>query len=320
MVWSSFFFENSRTFNFNMPNLITSSPLKLKVLVAATAESSTSMEIKVNNNIVDNLTLASVEDGILATESVFNNNVEIATDNISVDLYYNNNGNPSASAYLDYIAIEAERELIYLGNQFEFKHNDIALQSGVGQFMISNASTLEEIWDISNPYDPKFYLNSEGNNEFMFKFNMGNDKKYQVIAKQDTYTPTLVSNRIVNNQNLKGSIFLNEQGQFEDIDYLIITPAILKTQSERLANINRVNNNLNVKVVTLESIYAEFSSGMQDISGIRNFVKYVYDNSSNENERLKYLCLLGMLHLIIKTELLKTQIYSLLGCLLIVSV
>ena len=113
-----FFFENSRTFNFNMPNLITSSPLKLKVLVAATAESSTSMEIKVNNNIVDNLTLASVEDGILATESVFNNNVESATDNISVDLYYNNNGNPSASAYLDYIAIEAERELIYLGKQF----------------------------------------------------------------------------------------------------------------------------------------------------------------------------------------------------------
>ena len=40
-----FFFENSRTFNFNMPNLITSSPLKLKVLVAATAESSTSMEM-----------------------------------------------------------------------------------------------------------------------------------------------------------------------------------------------------------------------------------------------------------------------------------
>lgn len=288
-----FFFENARTFNFNMPNLITSSPLKLKVLVAATAESSTSMEIKVNNNIVDNLTLASVEDGILATESVFNNNVESATDNISVDLYYNNNGNPSASAYLDYIAIEAERELIYLGNQFQFKHNDIALQSGVGEFVISNASTLEEIWDISNPYNPKFYLNNEGNNEFIFKFNMGNDKKYQVITTQDIYTPTLVSNRTVSNQNLKGTIFLNEQGQFEDIDYLIITPAVLKTQSDRLANINREVNNLNVKVVTLESIYAEFSSGMQDVSGIRNFVKYVYENSSNENEKLKYLCLFG---------------------------
>jgi hypothetical protein len=37
----------------------------------------------------------------------------------------------------------------------------------------------------------------------------------------------------------------------------------------------------------------EFSSGMQDIAGIRNFVKYVYDNASNPNKRLKYLCLFG---------------------------
>ena len=95
------------------------------------------------------------------------------------------------------------------------------------------------------------------------------------------------------NQDLKGSIFLNAQGQFEDLDYLIITPQFLLTQAERLANINRIKNNLKVKAVTLESIYAEFSSGMQDISAIRNFVKYVYDNSSNPNARLKYLCLFG---------------------------
>jgi hypothetical protein len=37
----------------------------------------------------------------------------------------------------------------------------------------------------------------------------------------------------------------------------------------------------------------EFSSGMQDIAGVRNFVKYVYDNASNPNTRLKYLCLFG---------------------------
>ena len=45
--------------------------------------------------------------------------------------------------------------------------------------------------------------------------------------------------------------------------------------------------------MTLESIYLEFSSGMQDIAGIRNFVKYVYDNASDTNKRLKYLCMFG---------------------------
>ena len=63
-------------------------------------------------------------------------------------------------------------------------------------------------------------------------------------------------------------------------------------QAERLADINREVNGLNVKVVELNKIYNEFSSGNQDISAIRNFVRYVYNNSSNNNA-LKYLCLFG---------------------------
>jgi hypothetical protein len=50
---------------------------------------------------------------------------------------------------------------------------------------------------------------------------------------------------------------------------------------------------LNVKVVNLENIYQEFSSGKQDISAIRNFVKYVYYNASTEEKRVKYLNLFG---------------------------
>ena len=43
----------------------------------------------------------------------------------------------------------------------------------------------------------------------------------------------------------------------------------------------------------LQTIYNEFSSGQQDISAIRNFVKYVYDNASSPASRLKYVCLFG---------------------------
>ena len=63
-------------------------------------------------------------------------------------------------------------------------------------------------------------------------------------------------------------------------------------QAERLAEINREKNNLNVKVVELQKIYNEFSSGNQDISAIRNFIRYVYENDDNNNS-LKYLCLFG---------------------------
>jgi hypothetical protein len=55
-------------------------------------------------------------------------------------------------------------------------------------------------------------------------------------------------------------LFKNGQGQFQDIDYAIIAPAILVNR-RKLAAFHRTKSNLNVKVIPLELIYQEFSSG-----------------------------------------------------------
>ena len=92
---------------------------------------------------------------------------------------------------------------------------------------------------------------------------------------------------------MKGTIFNDASGNFQDIDYLIVTAPFLIQPALRLANHHKNVSGLNVKVVTTDKIYEEFSSGKQDISAIRNFVKYIYDNATTENKRLKYLCLFG---------------------------
>ena len=50
---------------------------------------------------------------------------------------------------------------------------------------------------------------------------------------------------------------------------------------------------MNVKVITLESIYQEFSSGKQDIAAIRNCIKYIYENASSLDKKIKYVNLFG---------------------------
>lgn len=60
-----------------------------------------------------------------------------------------------------------------------------------------------------------------------------------------------------------------------------------------MADFHRNYSQLNVKVINLENIYQEFSSGKQDIGAIRNFVKYIYNNGSIPTKRLKYLNLFG---------------------------
>ena len=101
------------------------------------------------------------------------------------------------------------------------------------------------------------------------------------------------SNARVENQNIKGTLFKDANGVFQDIDYLIIAPQFLINQAETLANFHRNKSGMSVRVVALEKIYHEFASGKQDIAAIRNCIKYVYWNASAPDKRVKYVNLFG---------------------------
>jgi len=288
-----FDFDNVKLFDFEFENIVTSESILLKVYTAAVGEVQTSMLLKVNGNVLDNFTYNAIDDPILAYGDFFNGSVPVSSGTISVELNYNNNGNPSSVGYLDYISIEATRALTHTGNQFLFKNNDVALLSGIGEYVISNASTINEVWDVTDKYNVTALINESSNATFSFKAQLGEQRIYQAVDDSDYFKPLKDSQSRVEIQNLKATIFLNDQGQFQDLDYIIIVREDMETEAERLAEINRNQYNLNVKVVTLNKIYNEFSSGNQDISAIRNFVKYVYDNASTPENRIKYLCLFG---------------------------
>lgn len=286
--------ELNKTFEFNFPNLIVADPVRFKVYTAAISATASSFEVLVNNNVVANLPISGIgsNDSNFAYEGVFNNNIAIASDNVSVEVNYNKVGNPSAVGYIDYISLEATRALTFTGKQLKFYNNSTAQTTGVGNYTISNTAGVSEVWDITDTNNITSKVN-DNQTSINFKSNLGRLKTYVAVTPLDYYDAIEVSNSKVSNQNIKGAIFKNAQGLFQDIDYLMITPAAHLSQAERLAQINRTRNNLNVKVITVESIYTEFNSGNSDISAIRNFVKYVYDNASSPENRVKYLCLFG---------------------------
>ena len=69
-------------------------------------------------------------------ETTFNT----SSQNISVKLTYNNGGVPASRGYLDYIILEAKRNLTGYGNQFIFQNLKKQSNIGIGQYTISNAS------------------------------------------------------------------------------------------------------------------------------------------------------------------------------------
>ncbi|MGB6269759.1 MAG: peptidase C25, partial [Olleya sp.] len=111
--------ENSQSFDFNFQNLVTTEPVNIKVVTASVAVNETSFLFTVNNNANGSITLngANTGNGVYATGATYQSSVLVTNDNVNITLDYDNQGNPSASAYLDYISVEATRALTFSGSQ-----------------------------------------------------------------------------------------------------------------------------------------------------------------------------------------------------------
>ncbi|WP_242204936.1 type IX secretion system sortase PorU [Aestuariivivens insulae] len=285
--------ESDKSFEFQFPGLVTSTPIHLNVYVAAASSTSSAMQISVNGASVSTLTMAGSSGANLASGAQYNGDVNVSSPSVMVSLSYNNQGNPSALGYLDYISIEATRALNFNNKQFQFKNSAVATASGVGQYTIANASQMSEVWEITDIYNVTSLQNTESTSSFSFKTTLGTLKTFVALSPQDFFEPKVDGTTTVPNQNIKGTIFTDAQGNFQDVDYIIVARNDMLNQAERLANINRSKYGINVKAIGLNEIYNEFSTGNPDIGAIRNLVKYVYDNASSPDKRIKYLCLFG---------------------------
>lgn len=284
---------NELPITFKVPNFVAGSTANITVAGVAVAFANTKLEIKINTNPVENLNFSFLTpfSGLEGSENTSSYSLA-ATENIDIKLKYNNSNIPGSKCFLDYIILQSKRNLVGINKQFPFQYNLAATTSGVGNFQISNATNISEVWDVTDIYNVANVVNTS-QNLFSFKANLGEVRKYIALDNSDFYQPKKDAQSRVANQNLKGTIFKNSQNQFQDIDYLIVTPVFLKNSADKLANFHRQYSNYNVKVVTLDQIYQEFSSGKQDIGAIRNLVKYIYNNASTPAKKIKYLNLFG---------------------------
>ena len=286
--------DDSQTFDFTIPNIDTSVPVELKINTASKSFGNSSFNFNVNGADLGTISFPQLVafSGTEGYESALNTTFNATSSSISIRLTYDNGGVPNSNGYLDFIRLKTKRNLIGFGKQFMFFNDDEQTNIGVGQYNLTTASEISQVWDVTDIYNVSKYDNATGAN-FSFKINLGTARKYVAVDLSDVFSPSKESSSTVVNQNIKGTIFKDASGNFQDIDYLIFTPQFLVSQAETLANFHRTNSGMSVRVVPLESLYQEFSSGKQDVGAIRNLVKYVYWNASAPDKRVKYVNLFG---------------------------
>ncbi len=283
-AWFGEYFENTTSFNFSFsfPNIDTShatvkTNIASRYLTAGNAlysvssqSGSTSISIpSVSGSEYDAYAnIVSACYSFLPTSPVITVNVTKQTTD--------------AVAWLDYIEVNARRQLIMAGTQMAFRDAQSVGAGKTAQYNVTSTVPIQ-IWDITDISNVKLQT-LVSPLPSAYQFTLPSDSLKQFIAFTGSAFNTPYSSGIIVNQNLHS---------LSNKDLIIIAHPDFLQQANQLAAHHQSHDNLSTIVVTPQQIYNEFSSGEQDISAIRDFVKMFYDKASGPADMPKYLLLFG---------------------------
>nr|WKN36774.1 type IX secretion system sortase PorU [Tunicatimonas sp. TK19036] len=258
-------------------------PLLVHTRVVGRSQNSSEVQLSMNNTAIGKITLDAILSGtytqkgkVHATTFSVDAGVGRSAANTLVTFSLSGSG---AKANLDQLMVEGARPLIIPPGRSLRWRNLESVDQATTRFKLSSASQ-PVVWDVTSPLQPKQVVVSSFDNQWAISTQTSGQLIEFVTAGEGGWSaPEFISQ--VANQNLKGAGVPN---------LLIITRDDLVPEAERLAEFRRTYNQLDVLVATNQQIYNEFSSGAQDVTALRNFIKYLYDR---EPGQLQSVLLLG---------------------------
>ncbi len=283
-TWYGEVFNNngSYSFPFTFPDILKTKPAYFKCSLASNSKSFNKFLVDIDGELKKIISMPITGNSSYDVGKGASSNFSFApVNNDKVNVKINFQGSDISSVgYLDYLELNVYRKLIMNGDQMIF--TNIFLSDKKAMYHLTSDKPVR-VWDISNVTQPlEMKLTGESQQQkYTFLSETGQVKKFVAFTGKSFFSPVFVEK--VSNQNLHA---------VKNIDYLIIAYKDFIQEAERLAQWHREKDNMNVVVTTPAKIYNEFSSGAQDITAIRDFIKRIYDNS-DPGKRIKYLLLFG---------------------------
>lgn len=284
--WDRQFFDITtvRNYSFSFPNINSADPVTLTAFVAARSTvGNSSFTVSAQGTAMMNLSIQAISgsyDSDYAVEKSGSASFNTSNPVIDVKLNYNKSASSSVG-YLNYLEVNASRQLIMAGSQMHFRSAAGASQGVISEFTLRGNGQNLQIWDVTKGGNIMNILASKSENNYIYRLATDTLREFIAFDGSSFIVPEFIGN--IGNQNLHGAGVP---------DYLMISHPTFLEQAERLADFHRKNSNLSVLVTTPDKIYNEFSSGAQDITAIRDFVKMMY-NKAMPGKEPRFLLLFG---------------------------
>lgn len=271
----------SQAFNFDIGASV--SNVHCKVSVGSTGSANNSFSVSLNGNGLGTINFPSgTSENTVMQINEMDWNTSANSSSANINLTFTPSGSSSVG-YLNYIEINARRPLAINSGQMGFRDLQSVGSGNVANYILQDANSSTKVWDITDPQKPVILNGILSGNNYTFSRNAQSLHEFAVMNNLDLFRPVFSGK--VSNQNLHG---------LTQVDNIIVTHKSFLAEAQKLAEYHRNHDNLRVAVTTPEEIYNEFSSGAQDISAIRDFVRMFYKRAGADSLQMpRYLTLIG---------------------------
>jgi hypothetical protein len=280
--------NTARNFAFVFPNISTSSPVCLRSDIAAHSVNppypASGFNVFANGQPVLAQLAPTVGNYYFAACSgeVYDDTCfSVSSDDVNINMVFNGSYS-GASGQLNYLELNAKRNLTMFGNQMTFRNASNIAAGNVAEYTLSSINATTKIWDVTNPVHVAEQEVSVSASSYTFR--LPNDSMREFIAFNGSNFPAPQAIGKIENQDLHS---------IASAEMVIVTHPLFLQQAERLAEHHRNHDSLTVSIVTTFQIYNEFSSGAQDVSAIRDFMRMLYERNLSGGTAPRYLLLFG---------------------------
>jgi hypothetical protein len=273
-----------RTYSdFSFPNIIINELASLRVRFAGRGRTGSSLNVGVAG-LSYSTTFGNVSwtdnEAIYAKNGEINETFTPSGSNINVDISYPAVGDGTNIGWLDYIEINARRQLKMEGDQMSFRDNK-TLNYNSSKFQVSGVNNNTVIWDITDREKPKLQAFNLSGSTLSFGGNTAGELKEFIAFNPNGAFASPEAVGQIEHQNYHG---------IDNVDMVIVYHPDFEEATNKLIQHRQNYNGFSINKVRIDLLYNEFSSGRQDITAIRDFAKMLYDRNP---DKFKYLLLMG---------------------------
>ena len=278
-----FDFVTEETVNFEAQGLVTSHPVVLRASAMAYSARDSEYNFSIAGQSFGTLPIAASQISTYSRKgnintATFSSNLNSSPASLAVKVTYNKTDNV-AFGHLDYLTLAFTRTLSFYKQNMHFR-SVASSQNEISSFEFAQKPVSMHIWNVTDLFSIREIPQSLSNpNEYVVRTNRNLQELIAFDANAELPKPLEII--AIANQNLHAAA---------TPDFVIVTHEDFLEAAQKLAAFHTEEDNMKVLVVTVSQIWNEFSSGKQDVSAIRDFIRFLY---RKQTDKLRYLLLFG---------------------------